>query len=401
MLTLDEARSLLSRTATPLRARRVALESAGGLRLAEDVAADLPLPLVDISAMDGYAARSADVVAGRPLPVAFEVPASESPRELAEGQTARIFTGGALHLGADTVIRQEDAQPAGPGAVRLAPAPPGANVRRAGEMYAAGAVLGRPGERLTPARAALLASGGASFVAVTPRPRLALLVTGSEVVSISTTPQPGQIRNTNGPLLAGLACEASLEAAAVEHCHDDEETLRGALRRLADGADLVVTSGGVSVGDYDFVPRTIEALGGTILLHGVAMRPGWPVLFARIGGAWVAGLPGNPLACLAGWRLLVLPLVEKLAGDGAAFAESPWTAVLGGPARNSSPHVALRTAMLRRDAGALRADIVPWKGSHDLVAAAAANALVRLEPFVDLKAGASVLCYPLVWDRNR
>jgi molybdopterin molybdotransferase len=401
MLTLDEARSLLSRTATPLPARRVALESAGGLRLASDVAADLPLPLVDISAMDGYAARNADVMAGRSLPVAFEVSASEAPRELAEGQTARIFTGGALPLGADTVIRQEDAQQAEPGAVRLASAPLGANVRRAGELYAAGAVLGRWGERLTPTRAALLASGGASLVAVTPRPRLAVLVTGSEVVSISTTPQPGQIRNTNGSLLTGLAREASLEAAAVERCHDDEETLRGALGRLADGADLVVTSGGVSVGDYDFVPRVIEALGGTIVLHGVAMRPGRPVLFARIGGAWVAGLPGNPLACLVGWRLLVLPLAERLAGDGTAFAESPWTAVLGGPARNSAPHVALRAAVLRREEGTLRADIIPWQGSHDLVAAAAANALVRLEPGVNLRAGASVSCYPLDWDRNR
>jgi len=397
MLDLDDARGRLAAHTAPLSPATVPLPDARGCRLAAAAVTDTDLPPFDTSAMDGYAARSADLAAGAALPVAFEIPAGHLPPELPAGRVARIFTGAPMPAGADTVVPQEEAQPLADGRVQLAAVPTASHVRRAGEVALRGAEVARPGEPLTPQRLALLAACGCARVAVVPRPRVAILVTGTELIAVTDPPSPGKIRNSNGPLLAALAAEAGLEVVAAEGSGDERAELERRLAGLAGRADLVVATGGVSVGDYDLVPAALAGLGAKTVLHGVAMQPGKPLLAARLGSTWAVGLPGNPASVLVGWRMFVRPLAEALAGDGLAFGETPVAARLGTRAHNSGWRVQLRPATIARAGQVLEATVLSWHGSHDLVAAAAATALVRLAPGAVLEAGDEVGAYPMPW----
>lgn len=396
MLTLHEARERIAAAARPLAGWPVPLHAALGARLAEDAAADVPLPLTNVSAMDGYAVRVEDLGKGAPLPVAFTVPAGVAPAALPAGAAARIFTGAALPAGADAVVAQEDAVLESDGRVRLAAAA-GENVRVAGELFRAGTVVARAGDVLTPQRMALLAAAGVAQPRIVPPPRVALLLTGRELVPAGAVPGPGQVRDSNGVLLAALAHEAGLTCAAPRTVPDEPDALRAAFEDALADADLVVTSGGVSVGDFDHVPRVLAALGAETLVHGVAIKPGKPVLVARAGERWIVGLPGNPLACLVAWRLFVRPLAAALGGDAGALAEAPLTGRLAHAARNPGGRTLLRPAAISYDDGLLRVTIVPWQGSHDVVAGASAGAIAVLEPRADLAADAPVGVYPLPW----
>ena len=397
MLSLDDARALLVSRVTPLPAVEVPLALGLGCRLAAAPEADADLPPSDLAAMDGYAARAEDLVAGRPVPIAFVVPAGAASEPLHASAAVRIFTGAVVPPGADTVVPQEEAEVLTDGRVRLPRLPPGSHMRRRGEIFAAGAVLAQVSESLSPALLAVLAAGGVVTVKVIPRPRVAVLVTGAEFVHGSTVPAPGQVRDSNGPLLAALADQSRLEVSAPETVGDELPALCGRLEAAAGKSDIVVTSGGVSVGDFDLVPRAVEELGGEIVLHRVAIQPGKPILIARLGETWLAGLPGNPVSALVGWRLFALPLAETLAGDAAAFGETPVPAVLTSPARNSSDRTQLRPALLELRGGEWRVTMLPWKGSHDVLAAASANALARLEGSSEIESGTSLPCFPLPW----
>lgn len=401
MLTLEHARERLADSTGPLEPVRVPLVTALGTRLAEDVRADLPLPPADTAAMDGYAVRAADLARGGPLPVSSEIAAGATGGALSAGHAARIFTGGALPDGADTVVAQEQAIVLEGGQVLLEGRHPrGENVRRSGELYEAQSIVATRGTLVTPQCAALLASAGVSHPRVVPRPRVAILVTGDELVRHDATPGAGQIRDTNGVLLRGLALEAGLavvNALDPERVRDDREVLRAAVERALAAADVVITSGGVSVGDYDFIPRAIADLGGEVLFHKVAIKPGKPVLLARLRGRWIVALPGNPLACLLVWRLFVRPLCESLAGDSAAFDEVPWPAISIGEVRNDGSRPEFRPARLRRNGGAWECEVIPWRGSHDLLAGAAAAGFVRIDPGVEVAAGSKVEVYRLPW----
>ncbi len=395
MITIDDARAALAAAAAPLPAHSVHLRDALGRRLRAPVFARDDLPPTDVSAMDGYAVRHTDLAAGLALPVVFEVPAGSAPPPLPPRRAARIFTGASLPPGADTVVQQELAERAADGSVRLEVLPAGSNLRRRGELFTTGQELARAGEVVTPQRLALLAAAGAVEIEVTPRPLVTVVCTGSELAVAPAPPGPGQIRDSNGPLLNALARSAGLAPPPTVHAADELGALVAALEAALAGADIVVTAGGVSVGDYDLVPAAIEELGGRILFHGVRQKPGKPVLAARCGGAWLLGLPGNPLAVLTGWRLYVLPLAQALGGDAPAFDEEPVPAELSGPAENAGRRTVLRLARIVRHGSGSRVRILEWKGSHDLVAGAGADALVRLEPGAKLSAGETVRCYPL------
>jgi molybdenum cofactor synthesis domain-containing protein len=395
MMSLDDARARLASLVQPLPPRRTPLDEALGCRLAEDVVATLPLPQTDVSAMDGYAARRDDILGTGTLQVAFTIAAGDRADPLPPGAAARIFTGAALPRGADIVIPQEEAEAMPGGRVRLPVLAPRTHVRRRGELLAPGASIGRAGDVVTPARLALFAAQGASSVLIVPRPRVAVLATGSELVSIDAATRPGRLRDSNGPMLAALAREARFPVAGRARVGDDLRTLCDAVVAGADQADLVLTSGGVSVGDLDLLPQAIRELGGEILFHGLAIRPGKPTLAARVGAAWLVGLPGNPLACLVGWRLVALPLADALAGGPASFRESPHRARLAEALTNGEDRVLLRPARLAFEEGHLVARIVPWKGSHDLVAGCACDAIVRFEPRQASAAGEPVDCFPL------
>lgn len=395
MPDLEEARARLGAAARPLPPVEVGVREALGLRLAADVSATLSLPPADVSAMDGYAARAAELAAGAPLPVAFEVAAGQVPGPLPAGHAARIFTGAPLPVGADVVVQQELAERLPDGRVRLEPLPAGSNVRRRGEVVAEGDRVAAAGGVVTAQRLALLVAAGVDRVTVYPRPRLAVVGTGSELAAPDERPGPGRIRDSNGPLLDALARTAGLAPPRIARAPDRLEELVAALERALAAAEVVLTTGGVSVGDHDLVPEAARRLGAEVLFHRVAQKPGKPILAARAGERWLVGLPGNPLAVLVGWRLYVLPLVMALAGDVEAFREEPLGARLAAPAANRGARTVLRPARLEWSGGAWVATVLPWKGSHDLAAGGAADALVRLEPGAELPAGAEVRCYPL------
>ena len=395
MISLDEARLRLARATQPLASVTVDLCEASGRRLVASVRADVDLPPADVSAMDGYAVRHVDLETGRSLPVVAEVAAGEVGAPLPPASSARIFTGAPLPAGADTVVPQEKARREGDGPVDLEPVVLGAHVRLRGEVIVAGREVFPAGTWVTPQMVSAMASCGASRVEVVPRPALAVVVTGGEVTDVSKRPAPGQIRDSNGPLLASLAAASGFTIVSRTRAADTTEALRDALSEALAVSDLVLTTGGVSVGDHDLVPAVAIELGAEVLFHRVRMKPGKPLFAARVGEKLLLGLPGNPLAVLVGWRLFAWPAAAALAGDERAFREAPVEAWLVAATDTPRSRTELRPAILRNGHGGPLLELVSWRGSHDVSAAAQADVLARFEPEGSYPAGSRVPCYPL------
>lgn len=397
MTDLDEARALLAQSVTALAPVEKDTENAAGLRLASVPVADRDVPAMDISAVDGYAVRAADLVKGVPLPVVFVAAAGSTPQVLGEGGAARIFTGAVVPEGADTVVAQEDARVMANGMVRLGGWVAGANIRRRGETFTAGIPLAGGRDVLTPHRVGVLATGGAATVRVVPRPRLAIVSTGNELVGAADNPAGWQVRDSNGPLLAAAAREALVAVSVRRRTGDSLAEICACLEACLTDAEVVCTSGGVSVGDFDLVPKAVAELGGEALLHRVNMRPGKSLFVGRIAGKWLVGLPGNPAAVVTCWRLFARPLIEALAGDGDAFVEEPLATVVSEVARNRSERPVLRPARLVAREGEILAVVRSWHGAAGVEAQETANALARLEAGAEVRAGGRVACYPLPW----
>jgi molybdopterin molybdotransferase len=315
LLPLEEAQArllALARRAPPVA--RPLIEAAGGW-LAADVAARLTQPSADVSAMDGWAVRLADL----PGPLAvIGTSAAGAPFAgvVSPGAAVRIFTGAHLPDGADTVAVQEEMEEAD-GRVRLTGAGPGASgrhVRRMGQDFMAGDAVGRAGDRLSAARVGLLAAAGLAQVPVWPPPRVALLATGSELVPPGVAPGAGQIVSSNALMLAALLAGEGVAAMDLGIVRDDAGELERALYAAAREADLLVTIGGASVGEHDLVRPALARLGATIDFWRVAIRPGKPLLAGRLGDRVVLGLPGNPVSAFVCAMLFLLPLVRHMMG---------------------------------------------------------------------------------------
>jgi molybdopterin molybdotransferase len=325
MLTVEEALAQILADVDPLGTERVPLAGALGRTLAVDVATDIDLPPYDNSAVDGYAVRAVDTVgatAGRPvnLSTLTDIPAGEPAREpVMEGRTARIMTGAQVPPGADAVVMVEDTRQNSDGTVAiLEEARPEQHVRRAGEDVRRGTTVLRAGIPLRPAEIGLLATVGRAVAPVYRRACVAVLSTGDEVVQVQegVLPPPGKIRNSNLPILAALVREAGAELHSAQHLSDDLEATVAAFRACADpetGADVIVTAGGVSVGDRDYVKPALERL-GTLELWRVSMKPGKPLAHGRIGRTRFFGLPGNPVSALVTFELFVRPTLWRMAG---------------------------------------------------------------------------------------
>jgi molybdopterin molybdotransferase len=315
MLTpLDDALGAIRLRSRPLAPEQVALAEAHGRVLTEGIRARRDQPATDISMMDGYALRAGD--ASMPLRVAGEIAAGDAPwaRPLAAGEAARIFTGAPLPPGADSVVMQEHCLRDGP-VVRVLQAPKsGQHVRRRGEELTAGAEALPGGRLLDASDLALAAACGASTARVHRRPRVAVLCTGTELVGVGEDPPPGKIVETNSLTLSALAREAGAEVLPLGVAPDDIDQIAGRLRDAA--ADILVTTGGASVGDHDHAQDALGRLGGELIFHTVNIRPGKPVLFGTAsGGRLVFGLPGNPAAATLGFELFVRLAIRLLAGD--------------------------------------------------------------------------------------
>ena len=315
----------------PLAVEELDLGEAADRVLAETLTAGWPIPAADVSMMDGWAVRSADIVDARSCGTSARVvldargtSAAGHPGDarLIAGQAGRIFTGAVLPAGADAVVPQEDVEVAEDGStITLDPEAvealePGRFVRVAGSEIDAGDELLRPGAVLSATELALLATAGHARVRVFRRPRVAILSTGDELVRLGQRPGPGQIVSTNSIMLATQVRQAGGEPIVLPEARDEVEALREALR-IGMEADVLVTSGGISVGEHDLVRGQLEALGTEVHFHGLALRPGKPALFGTCGDTLVFALPGNPASTWVGFLLLVLPALAIRAGQAA------------------------------------------------------------------------------------
>ncbi len=322
MIEYADARSLVLAAARALPAETVPLAAALGRTLARDISAREPVPPFTKATMDGYAVRASDTrpAGAEPagavtLEVLEDLPAGRrSRRAVGPGQAVRIMTGAPLPAGADAVVMVEDSEKRAGGRVVLRRAVrPGDNIGRAGEDLARGERALARGAVVGPAEIAVLAAAGRARVDVTRRPKVAVIATGDEIVEPGAPRRPGQIRNANGPALAAMASAAGADAAYLGIARDRASSLRAKLAR-ARGADVLVLSGGVSVGDYDLVKDELRAVGVKPVFWQVRIKPGKPVFFGRRGRQLVFGLPGNPTSALVTFLLFVGPALDRLLG---------------------------------------------------------------------------------------
>jgi len=373
LLSIEEAlRRVLARAAV-LEGESVPVAAAAGRYLAEDVRATVDLPPFASSAMDGYAVRAEDTP-GR-LPVVFRIAAGvPAKRALAGGEAMAISTGGAVPPGADSVVPIEVVVESDNELEIPAPVELGANVRPLGGDVRAGDLVLAAGSRLGAAQVGALAAAGIADVVAARRPRVAVLSTGTELRAPGETLEPGQIYESNAPMLAAAFEAAGAVVERIGPVTDDEAEHRQALERGLE-ADVLVSSGGVSVGPHDLVRRILAELGVEEDFWGVAVRPGKPLAFGVRGRTLVFGLPGNPVSSLVGVELFVRPAL--LALQGAADPEPAYeTARLAAPLRRNAARDELARARSQRDADGTLLEPLTGQESHMIARAAGADALV-------------------------
>lgn len=319
MISVEQARAIILSHIQPLGAERVAITACLGRVLAEQVRAPFNVPSFDNSAMDGYAVRHADIAEASPdrpvtLTLLGDLPAGAVPSErVTKGLALRIMTGAAIPEGADTVVMQEDTRANGQTVTILKAPEKGANIRRAGEDIRAGELLFERGTILRPGHIGTLASIKRSVLSVYQRPQVAIVSTGDELVDIDQELTAGKIVTSNSYSLAALVADCGAHPIVLAIARDTHEELTRRLREAL-RADMILTSGGVSVGDYDFVKPVLQELGFDMKFWKVAMRPGQPLAFGTIGTTPVFGLPGNPVSAMVSFEQFVRPAIRKMSG---------------------------------------------------------------------------------------
>jgi len=386
LLAFDAARSRLLADVRRTGPERVAVAEAAGRVLCEDLVAQGPLPPFDNSAMDGYAVATADLEGGGPfvLDVAGESSAGKAPPWLARGAACRIFTGAPVPERADAVIMQEHVT-RDDDVVRFAARPrPGQNVRRAGEDLAGDAVAIPARTRLTAGGVALAAMLGRSEVPVSRRPVVTILCTGDELRSPGDEPRPASIPESNSAPLAALARQAGAVVRIAPITRDDPRATRRAIEQALDGTDVLLTVGGVSVGDHDVVRPALEQAGVTLDFWRVAIKPGKPIAFGRSARAAVLGLPGNPASAIVTFTLFGMPLLRAMQGDARPIP-MPLRARLSAARKRSPDRLELVRAMLQLDTGMISARV------HDNQSSGSATSLASSDGLAFIPAGEGAL----------
>ena len=392
MITVDEARSCILDALEALPAEEISLTQATGRVLAEDVVSRVTKPPVAVSAMDGYAVRAAETgTIPAVLDVVGTAPAGHAiQRPLGPGEAVRIFTGGAVPEGADAVVIQENTEREGAKVTILGSAGEGLHVRPAGLDFARGDPAGLAGRLLGPREIGLIASMNCLWLKVTRRPRIAIMGTGDELVMPGEVPRPDQIVSSNSLMLAALVAEAGGEAVSLGIAADDESAIRDMIRRSA-RCDMLVVTGGMSVGEHDLVRKVMAEEGMALDFWKVAMRPGKPLAFGVLDTLPVLGFPGNPVSTLVCGHLFLRPAIHLMLGlkDGGTKEEAAILAT-GLPA-NDERQDYLRAALTRDVGGNLLADPFARQDSSMMAVLSRASCLiVRPAHACALKAGERV-----------
>ncbi len=402
MISLDDARKAVLDAVPRLDVRSVPIRRASGLVLAERVVAREQVPPFANSAMDGYAVRAADtedasMSAPVRLRVVGELPAGRAPtRAVSAGEAIRIMTGAPVPEGADAIVMVERTERDGDGVLVHHAAMVGDHVRGAGGDLQAGQPVFEPGTVITPAHVGVLASLGYPEIAVVPRARVGVLATGDELVEGEDPLSPGQIRDANRPMLLALVEEAGCEARDLGIARDDESLIHRTLEDAFASCDAVITSGGVSVGDYDYVKAALDRF-GVLQSWQVAIKPAKPFAFGVVRGIPVFGLPGNPVSAHVSFELFARPALLQMMGHAARFRPEIRAVAPEGMTRKPDGKLHLdRVRVDRRDGGYVAAR-TGSQASNVLSAMALANGLALLADGDGVSEGGEVTVVRLDW----
>jgi molybdopterin molybdotransferase len=398
LVPLEAVQREILAAVTPLEAVRVPLGDALGLVLAEEVRSREAVPPFANTAMDGYAVRAADTGGAAPgeparLRVVGELPAGRAPQQaVGDGEAIRIMTGAPMPPGADAVVMVERTTRDGADGVLIeAPASPGDHVRPAGGDLAAGAPVFGPGTVLGPAHVGVLASVGAATVTVVRRARVGVLSTGDELVDVADTGAlaPGRIRDSNRPMLVALAAAAGCDPTDLGVAGDDEAGITRTLERAGGEFDAVLTSGGVSVGDYDYVKAALDHL-GTLRAWQVAIKPAKPLAFGTLGDTPVFGLPGNPVSSLVSFECFARPALLARMGHEHRFRPEVRARAAHAFARKRDGKLHLDRVRVRAEDDGYVVSRTGDQASNVLSATAAANGLALIPDGDGVPAGGAL-----------
>lgn len=382
MISVEEARGKILDAISPLGLEKVNILDALGRVIGEDVYAGRAIPPKDNSAMDGYALRAEDtrgasVESPVRLAVVENIPAGAVPRKrVGPGEAARIMTGAPIPEGADAVIRMEDAWDEAPRVAIVVEAQKGQDIRRAGEDVLDGEKVISTGEIIRPAEVGMLASLGHSFVFVHQQPLVAIVATGDELVEIDEVPSDGKIVSSNSYSLAALVRESGAVLLQIGIARDNREDLVAKFR-AAMRADLIVSSGGVSVGDYDLVKEIMQEVGNAMQFWQVAMKPGRPLAFGALGNVPVVGLPGNPVSSMVSFEQFIRPAILKMLGHTNLFRKTVRASLEEGIEKKVGIRHFIR-ARIRREGESYAVVTTGEQGSGILKSMVRANSLIVL-----------------------
>ncbi|MFA5662824.1 MAG: gephyrin-like molybdotransferase Glp [Castellaniella sp.] len=396
LLDFDAAQARLAASAVrPETDETLPLEQLDGRVLAHDITARHDLPPADNSAMDGYAVRWADITsAGLTLPVQQRCFAGQTPEPLQPGQAIRLFTGSLIPDGADTVIMQEDTREDEHGVTfERPPKSAGTHIRRQGEDMHKDHVILTRGTSIGPGAIAMLAAQGFTQASVTPKVRVGILSTGDELVAPGQALPAAGIYNSNTPMLAALCRGLGAQPALLRHAPDDTGAIASALAALCAECDLVLSAGGVSVGEKDLVKPVIESMGGTLELWRVRMKPGKPVALAHLRGRPVVGLPGNPVSAFVVFTLLVSPLIRGMQGRHTVYPPVRRGVLAHSGTPGGERDDFLRVQAHQQGPGTPQLTAHPQQSSGAQASLAWAHGLARIPAGARLHAGAEVDWY--------
>lgn len=314
MIQFEEAMEIISKSASPLASEKIRLEDCLGRVLSSDVYSDMDMPPFDKSAVDGYACRQADLE--KELKVLETIPAGKVPSKfVGTGECSKLMTGGMLPQGADTVIMVEDVEVTGPDTIRYVASRTASNFCNRAEDIKEGEKVLYKGTLIRPQEVAILASVGCANPEVYYQPRIAIISTGDELVEPAETPALSQIRNSNAYQLLAQAQQANCKAFYFGIARDTEEATLQIIQQASAASDIVILTGGISAGDFDFVPEVIQQAGYNIKFRSLAVQPGKPVIYATRVGKYLVALPGNPVSSFVQFEMLVKHLIKLITGN--------------------------------------------------------------------------------------